>query len=113
VNVYFNPDSEQRKDELQYYLDRNFKISTESPLTNGTLKVRLYFTDEECERSRNAPEGFDRASTAYELGVTKISSAEEDGIFGNEIDPIYNFYNFKNSELVPYGNGYYIEYETN
>ena len=112
VNVYFNPDSEQRKDELQYYLDRNFKISTESPLTNGTLKVRLFFTDEECERSRNAPEGYDKPSTAYELGVTKISSAEEDGMFGNEIDPVYYFYNFKNSDLVPYGNGYYIEFET-
>lgn len=113
VAVYFNPSNNQRHDPYQYYLDRNFTIIPANPLSSGTVTVRLYFTDAEVNKSRNAPSGYDKPTDAYELGVTQISSTNDDGIYGNEVDPEVKYFSCLNTQTTPYNTGYYIEFDVN
>ncbi len=111
VAVYFNPSNNQRHDPNQYYLDRNFTIIPANPLSSGTVTVRLYFTDQEVNKSRNAPTGYDKPTDAYELGVTQISSNNDDGTYGNEINPEVKYFSCLNTQTTPYNTGYYIEFD--
>ncbi len=111
VAVYFNPSNDQRHDLNQYYLDRNFTIVPTNPLSSGTVTVRLYFTDEEVNKSRNAPSGYDKPTDAYELGVTQISSNSDDGIYGNESNPSVKYFSCLNTQTTPFNTGYYIEFD--
>jgi len=110
VGVYFNTDNTQRHDEVQYYLDRNFSINYQNMVT-GPVMVRLYFTDEEAERMIRAEDDYHKPLTAYQLGVTRIASDTNDGVFGNEENAVYSFKNYRNTALVPFENGYYLEFE--
>ncbi len=109
VGVYFNTSSEQRHDQLQYYLDRSLSVNTAS----GTAKpysIRFYLTDEEAEQIIHAGTDYHAPNSAYQLGVTTITSEDNDGIFGNEVNPEYDFLSFKKTQLVPYNVGYYLEF---
>lgn len=109
VGVHFNTGTEQRHDQSQYYLDRSLSVNTAS----GTAKpynIRFYFTDEEAERIIHAGPGYHTPNSAYQLGLTSISSEDNDGVFGNEVNPEYDFFSFKRTQLVPYKDGYYLEF---
>lgn len=110
VGVYFNPNVPTRHDVLQFYLDRNFTIVPTNPLTSGEVKVRLYFTDLESDSCRQAVGSYDKPIDAYELGVTQISSANDDGIYGNETNQTVKYFNYAATDLIPFMNGYYIEF---
>lgn len=109
VGTYFNPENTQRHDEIQYYLDRNFSINYD--VVSAPVTVRLYFTDAEAERMIRAEGEYHKPVTAYQLGVTRIASDINDGVFGNEENAVYSFKNYKNTALVPFENGYYLEFE--
>lgn len=110
ISTYFNPGTTPRHTATQYYLDRNFTIEPDQALTSGTVEVRLFFTDVESEALRNAPTGYDKPKDAYKLGVTHLSSDTDDGIPGNEINGVVDYYNYSESQLVPFSTGYYIQF---
>lgn len=110
VFTYFNPEPDVRIANHQYYLDRNFRITPSNPVVNGTVKVRIYYTETEAERLRTAPTGSDKPKNLYRSGVTKYSGINEDGELANNDG---NYYFFENPEVVilPYANGYYSEFD--
>ncbi|HQW11898.1 MAG TPA: S8 family serine peptidase [Saprospiraceae bacterium] len=111
VGVYFNPNIPTRHDIRQFYLDRNFTIVPVNPVGSGTVAVRLYFTDLESDSCRQAVGAYDKPVDAFELGVTQVSSATDDGVYGNEVDPVLHYFNYANTQMIPYMNGYYVEFE--
>jgi hypothetical protein len=111
INVYFNHDAEQRHDGVQYYLDRSFSIHSLDNIEDSIV-VRLFFTDEEVERLIHADSLYHKPQHGYQLGVTRILSDNNDGIFGNEISAVATFQNYQSTQLTPYQEGYYIEFKT-
>ena len=105
-----------RSSNGQYYLDRNIVIDPANPPTSN-VTVRFYFTDVEANALINASgcavcvKPFD----PYELGVTKYSGSSDDEN-GNLEDDLTGFFQFilpANTEIIPYDNGYYAEFNVN
>lgn len=110
TNVYFNPGNSTRHDALQFYLDRNFVIHPSNPVTGNDVLVRLYFTDLENDSCRLAVGNYDKPQDAYEMGITQVSSDTDDGIFGDENNATITYHNYQSTDLVPWENGYYIQF---
>lgn len=102
-----------RIENKQYYLGRSFTISASQDFTQP-VGVRLYVTDEECEKLLSAPAkvGILKPGSAYELAVTKYSGSNEDGDITNNGTATWTFYPKTAVRKVPYAQGYYLEFTT-
>jgi len=105
-----------RTSNNQYYLDRNFVISsTRAPA--GPVAVRLYFSDEAVNNLINATGcgSCGKPADAYELGVTKYrgNPAEENGTLDDNFNGYYQFILPFFTQIIPQGNGYYAEFTVN
>jgi hypothetical protein len=115
VKFYYNFDWDSaHNDGYQFYIDRNIVIQP-TKVPTGPVKVRFYFYQFEVDNLLYVP-GCDscyRLSNAYEAGIAQYSNApaEEDGSLNNNKSGTWNF--IKPSAIIPYGYGYYAEYEVN
>ena len=113
IELFPNTTGVVRNSSNQYYLDRNFVIHPTNP-PNGTVGVRLYFTDVEADSLINATGCVDclKPIDAYELGVTKYSGslAEENGILDDDIKGFFKYITPANTAIIPCGDGYYAEF---
>lgn len=98
----------------QHYMNRNFTISTTNKNLADFVSVRLYFTDKETEKLIGAPavHGVEKPQSAYDLGITKYSGANEDGDLMNNGNFTWSFYPKSAVTKVPFGQGYYLEFMT-
>ncbi|WP_426294299.1 S8 family serine peptidase [Dyadobacter endophyticus] len=98
----------------QYYLGRSFTISASNPDFTQPVDVRLYITDEECERliAVSGKAGTVKPGSAYELAVSKYSGSNEDGNLENNGNTAWTFYAKSAVRKVPYAQGYYLEFTT-
>ncbi|KAA0992413.1 S8 family serine peptidase [Dyadobacter aurulentus] len=103
-----------RDNAKQYYLDRSFIFNSSKKTFPNPVGLRLYLTDREIEKLIAAPEkaNIDRPGSAYELAVTKYSGVNEDGTISNNAQSAWTFYPVSNVRKVPYGRGYYVEFNT-
>ncbi len=115
VTPYFNTNGAIRNSNNQYYLNRNYTItSTNSPA--GNVGVRLYFSDDEAQGLIGATgcASCGKPVDAYELGIDKYREAfDEDN---GTIDDNFTNYQFilpANTQIIPHGNGYYAEFTVN
>ncbi len=103
-----------RDNNLQYYLDRNWKITpTNAP--GSDVSVRLYLLDSEVEALRAAAGSCSGCSTitdAFMAGVTKYSGPNENGDLNDNDANTYSFFIPDDVEVVPYANGYYVQFDT-
>ncbi|MGK0387523.1 MAG: subtilisin family serine protease [Maribacter sp.] len=113
ANVYINTGT-LRDDSEQYYLDRNWKITpTTAPVSN--VSVRLYFSDAEVEDLRAAAGACPTCTTitdAFLAGITKYSGVGENGNLSDNASLAYSFFSPYNVEVVPFSDGYYVEFDT-
>lgn len=110
----FQNNGAMRIENKQYYLGKSFTISATQPDFTQPVGVRLYITDEECEKLIASP-GKDRIvkpGSAYELAVTKYSGSNEDGDLTNDGSTAWTFYPKNTVRKVPYAQGYYLEFTT-
>lgn len=98
----------------QYYLPRNYTVSTGQSSYPQPIGVRFYFTDKEVEGILAAPDktGVVKPKSAYDLTTTKYSGINEDGNLLNNSGGGWSFYPKSAIRTVPYMNGYYIEFQT-
>ncbi len=112
ADVYINS-SAVRDNGTQYYLDRNWHISpTTGP--SSDVSVRLYLLDSEVEALRTAS-GCGSCTTitdAFMSGITKYSGANENGVLTDNEATSYAFFDPSTVDLIPYENGYYLEFDT-
>ncbi len=103
-----------RIENKQYYLGRSFTISASRSDFAQPVGVRLYVTDEECEKLISAPGkvGIVKPGSAYELAVTKYSGSNEDGDLTNNGSVAWTYYSKSAVRKVPYAQGYYLEFTT-
>lgn len=103
-----------RIENKQYYLGRSFTISASQPDFTEPVGVRLYITDEECEKLvlASGKTGIVKPGSAYELAVTKYSGSNEDGDLTNDGSVAWTFYPKNTVKKVPFAQGYYLEFTT-
>lgn len=103
-----------RIENKQYYLGRSFTISASQSDFTQPVGVRLYVTDEECEKLISAPGkvGIAKPASAYELALTKYSGGNEDGDLTNNGNVAWTYYPKSAVKKVPYAQGYYLEFTT-
>lgn len=103
-----------RIENKQYYLGRSFTISASHSDFAQPVGVRLYVTDEECEKLISAPGkvGIVKPGSAYELALTKYSGSNEDGDLTNNGSAAWTYYPKSAVRKVPYAQGYYLEFTT-
>jgi hypothetical protein len=103
-----------RIENKQYYLGRSFTISASHSDFSQPVGVRLYVTDEECEKLISAPgkTGIVKPGSAYELALTKYSGSNEDGDLANNGSVAWTYYPKNAVKKVPYAQGYYLEFTT-
>ena len=99
----------------QYYLDRNITVKPANNFTDS-VSLRFYFLDAESENLINASgcPGCTKATTAYELGVSKYSDPDksfENGNVSDDQQGIWNFISADNMVKVPFDKGYYAEFK--
>ena len=103
-----------RNDNKQYYPDRNWVVRpTTAPA--GNVRLRMYFTKAEIDEAI-AGTGCATCTApkdAYRLGITKYSgsNALENGTLADNAGSNHTFILPANTEIVPYDNGYYAEFE--
>lgn len=97
-----------------YYMDRNFTIKPENGNFTDSIRVRLYFTDNEVKRlvEKVPAPTLEKPQSAYELAITKYSGVKEDGDLENDANDGWSFYPASKVIKVPYGKGYYVEFKT-
>ena len=110
-----NTDSNQFANK-QYYLGRNFVITTSiAPI--APVSIRLYFTDAEAAAIINATNclACTILNDAYELGVTKYTSknTDENGNLQDDQFGQFQFITPATTLIVPHANGYYAEFLIN
>ena len=110
----FQDNGAMRIENKQYYLGKNFTISADRSDFPQPVGVRLYITDEECEKLIAAPGkvGIVKPTSAYELAVTKYSGSNEDGNLTNNGSVAWTYYPKNSVKKVPYAQGYYLEFTT-
>ncbi len=112
MQPYVN-DNTVRTSNGQYYLDKNFVITSTNPPT-GNVGVRLYFSDVQANALLNATgcSSCIKPTDAYELGVTKYSGnpTEDNGTLDDNFSGFYQFIPPANTEIIPFGEGYYAEF---
>ncbi len=102
-----------RNSNNYYYADRNIVIQPANRPT-GNVGVRFYFTDTEAKNliAANNCATCIKPGDPYELGVTKYNyfPSEEDGSLSNDSSGLFTYILPANTEIIPYDNGYYAEY---
>jgi len=103
-----------RSEKKQYLLGKSFTVSSAGPDVARPVSVRLYVTDEECEKLIAAPGklGIVKPGSAYELAMTKYSGSNEDGDLTNNGSVAWTYYAKNTVKKVPYAQGYYLEFTT-
>lgn len=99
----------------QYYHDRNIIIKPATNALADSAMVRFYFLDTEVEALLTATGcgSCSKPSSAYELGVSKYSDADdskEDGDVVNSFGGQWSFINDAWAVKVPFDKGYYAEF---
>jgi len=115
VQAYINTGA-VRTNTLQYYHNRNITIKPTTINLADSATVRFYFLDSENEALINATgcSGCSKPSTAYQLGVTKYSDADdalENGTLADNAGSNYLFITPPNVIKVPFDKGYYAEFK--
>ncbi|MES2430607.1 MAG: S8 family serine peptidase [Bacteroidota bacterium] len=105
-----------RNSNGQYYANRNIVLqSTHSPISN--VSIRLYFTGVEADSLINATgcSTCIKPDDAYELGVTEFSGNinNENETIDDNFSGYYNFITPANTQIIPYDNGYYAQFDVN
>jgi len=105
-----------RKNSLQYIHNRNITIKPTNISLADSATVRFYFLDTETEALINATgcAGCSKPRSAYELGVTKYSDADdniENGTLTDNVNGTYYFYVPTQVVKVPFDKGYYAEFK--
>jgi len=99
----------------QYYHDRNITIKPSAPATDS-VAVRFYFLDTETENLINATgcAGCSKATTAYDLGVSKYTDPDrsfENGTISDNQQGTWTFIQPAAAAKVPFDKGYYAEFK--
>jgi hypothetical protein len=100
----------------QYYHDRNITIKPATVNLPDSASVRFYFLDSETEALINATGcgGCSKPSTAYDIGVSKYSDANdnfENGTIADNNQGTWLFIQSPKVVKVPYDKGYYAEFK--
>ncbi len=100
----------------QYYHNRNITLKPAVNILSDSVTVRMYFTDAETEALINATgcAGCTKPASAYDLGVSKYSDANdamENGSLSDDLSGSWNFITSANARKVPFDNGYYVEFK--
>lgn len=113
LQSYLN-DGATKNNNGQHYMNRNFIIRATNKNLTDFVSVRLYFTDKEVEKLIGAPavNGVEKPQSAYDLGITKYSGANEDADLLNNANFTWSFYPKSAITKVPFGQGYYLEFMT-
>lgn len=104
-----------RISSAQFYHDRNITLKPTNVSLADSATVRFYFLDTEMETLINATgcPGCSKPSSAYELGVSKYSDADdsrEDGTTFNNLAGGWLYIPPSQTTIVPFGKGYYAEF---
>ncbi len=115
VQAYINTGA-VRVNTFQYYHNRNITIKPTTVNLTDSATVRFYFLDSETEALINATgcSGCSKPATAYQLGVTKYSDANdalENGSLADNTGNNYLFLTPANVKKVPFDKGYYAEFK--
>jgi hypothetical protein len=99
----------------QYYHDRNITIKPATIALADSATVRFYFLDSETEAllAASGCGSCTKPATAYDLGVSKYSDADdskEDGDVVNSYGGAWSFINSPKAVKVPFDKGYYAEF---
>jgi hypothetical protein len=100
----------------QYYHDRSLTIKPTVVSFNDSVNVRLYFLDSETENLLNATGcgSCNKPASAYDLGISKYSDADdnvENGTISDNISGLWSFMSSSSVTKVPFGKGYYAEFK--
>jgi hypothetical protein len=103
-----------RVGEGHMVLDRSFVINSNSSFEKP-VGVRLYVPDTNIERLVSATDHPDvvKPKSVYDLAVTKYSGANQDGDLANNTKDAWDYFPHDKVAKVPFGSGYYLEFETN
>ncbi len=105
-----------RNSNDQYYANRNIVIQSANKPT-GNISIRFYFTVAEADSLLKAIGCATcvRPADAYELGVTKFSgnASNENSTLLDNFSGYYTFIPPANTEIIPYDNGYYAQFDVN
>lgn len=105
-----------RISSLQFYHNRNITIKPTTTALSDSAIVRFYFLDTETDTLIKATGcGYClKPTTAYELGVTKYSDANdniENGTLADNVTGNYLFINSAKTKIIPFDKGYYAEFK--
>ncbi len=104
-----------RVNSRQYYHNRNITIKPANPNLADSATVRFYFLDTESESLINATGcgNCTKPASAYDLGVTKYSNANdalENGDLADNTGGTWSFILPADVVIVPFDKGYYAEF---
>jgi hypothetical protein len=101
----------------QYYHNRNLVIKPATITLTDSVSVRFYFLDAETEALIGATgcSACAKPASAYELGVSKYSDADdafENGTISDNNQGTWSFTVPENAVKIPFDKGYYVEFKT-
>ncbi len=99
----------------QYYANRNFVFKPTNPLADS-ITMRLFFTDREADSLlfTKSCNNCTKPNNAYRLGISSYKSTdagELDSSITNNRKGEWNFITPDKIKIVPFMNGYYIEFK--
>ena len=105
-----------RNTQQQYYANRNITIKPANPSHANPTKIRFYFLDTETDSMRYAKScgSCTNPSDYTKLGIISYSDNNDNFENGTMADNTAGSYNYLGGTLVkkvPYGAGYYAEYD--
>jgi hypothetical protein len=115
AQVYIHSGS-VRVNKQQYYHHRNITIKPTTVNLADSATVRFYFLDTETEAliAATGCGSCSKPSSAYELGVSKYSDANdaiENGTIGDDVAGDWLFITAQQAVKVPFDRGYYAEFK--
>ncbi len=95
-----------------YYLDRNYKISTENLIFGSPVRVRLYFLTNELQALINEDPD---VTSINSIGITRYHGTNENCALTDNIDnnDNINYLHYNTYDWDTYENGYYVEFDVN
>jgi hypothetical protein len=95
-----------------YYLDRNYKISTENLIFGAPVRVRLYFLSNELQALITADVN---VSSINSIGITRYHGQNENCTITDNVDnnENVNYLHYDTYDWDTYENGYYVEFDVN
>jgi hypothetical protein len=106
-----------RYSNQQYYHKRNITVKPQTTALTDSVTVRFYFLDSETEALIGAAgcSGCTKPGSAYELGVSKYSDAndskENGSVCDNDMANNWSFIPSSGVRKVPFQKGYYAEFK--